>query len=238
MAYDPVKAHEYYLKYRKKGLKKGRKKGRKTASTKQKQTSLVGLSTAGLNDAGKMNWAMTKKDLQTEMNAALAKATTEEQKAEIRADYQGKALQALQRMKKDPAFAQGKKASAKGSSAKGSSAKGSSSKGKSDSSESKDKKDKKEKKKKKPYSTKKSIVLKSNTGTKSGSAGGSSSKSTTSKGLTEAQKAQRQALVNQANSLMQDVQSKIKNMSEADKKEAKKALKSTLDALRKRISKI
>ena len=28
MAYDAQKAHEYYLKYKKKGLKKGRKKGK------------------------------------------------------------------------------------------------------------------------------------------------------------------------------------------------------------------
>ena len=42
------------------------------------------------------------------MNVDLAKATTDEQKAEIRADYQGKALKALQDMKKDPSFAQTK----------------------------------------------------------------------------------------------------------------------------------
>lgn len=109
MAYDPVKAHEYYEKYRKKGLKKGRRKGRKrTTSSKIKKQSLLGLSTFGLNDAGKMNWAMAKKDLQDQMNAEIAKATTDEQKAEIRADYQGKALKALQDMKKDPSFAQAK----------------------------------------------------------------------------------------------------------------------------------
>lgn len=109
MAYDPVKAHEYYEKYRKKGLKKGRKKGKKkNTSSKVKKQNLLGLSTSGLNDAGKMNWAMAKKDLQDQMNADLAKATTDEQKAEIRADYQGKALKALQDMKKDPSFAQAK----------------------------------------------------------------------------------------------------------------------------------
>lgn len=109
MAYDPVKAHEYYEKYKKKGLKKGRKKGKKkTTSSKIKKQSLLGLSTSGLNDAGKMNWAMAKKDLQDQMNVDLAKATTDEQKAEIRADYQGKALKALQDMKKDPSFAQAK----------------------------------------------------------------------------------------------------------------------------------
>lgn len=109
MAYDPVKAHEYYEKYRKKGLKKGRKKGRKkTTSSKIKKQSLLGLSTSDLNDAGKMNWAMAKKDLQDQMNAELIKAATPEQRAEITKDYQNKALKALQDMKKDPSFAQAK----------------------------------------------------------------------------------------------------------------------------------
>lgn len=119
MAYDPVKAHEYYEKYRKKGLKKGRKKGRKKSTSKKvKQQTLIGLSTSGLNDAGKMNWAMAKKDLQDQMNAEIAKATTDEQKAEIRADYQDKALKTLQDMKKDPSFVQAK--SSKSSSKSGS----------------------------------------------------------------------------------------------------------------------
>lgn len=102
MAYDPVKAHEYYMEYKKKGKKKGRKKG------KGKQTSLVGLSTAGLSDAGKMNWALTKESLQNEMNKALAAATSDDEKAKIREDFQSRALQALQKMKSDPAFAKAK----------------------------------------------------------------------------------------------------------------------------------
>lgn len=106
MAYDPVKAHEYYEKYRKKGLKKGRKKG------KAKQTSLVGLSTAGLNDSGKMQWALTKESLQTEMNKALSEASSDEEKAKIRADFQNRALQALQGMKSDSSYAKPKKAKA------------------------------------------------------------------------------------------------------------------------------
>lgn len=228
MAYDPVKAHEYYMKYKKKGLKKGRKKGKgKTASTKQ--TSLVGLSTGGLNDAGKMNWAMTKKDLQAEMNAELAKATTEEQKAEIRADYQGRALQALQRMKKDPAFAQAKKASSKAGSAKAGSSK---SGGKSSGENNKEKE--KKKKGKKPKTSSKKIVLSSvpKTGT------GGVTSSSTSKALTAEQKAQRQKLYDQANSLIQEATAKLKNMTPQEKAKAKKTLKDAVSKLRTIASKI
>lgn len=230
MAYDPVKAHEYYMKYKKKGLKKGRKKGKgKTASTRQ--TSLVGLSTGGLNDAGKMNWAMTKKDLQAEMNAELAKATTDEQKAEIRADYQGRALQELQKMKKDPAFAQAKKAKAgkAGSSKAGSSKSGSKSSGSNG-------KTKKEKKAKtiKPKTSSKKIVLSSVPKT---STGGSKA-SSTSKAKTEEQKAQRQALFDQANSLIQEVSAKFKDMTPQEKTKAKKTLKDAVSKLRAIANKI
>ena len=41
MAYDKIKAHEYYIKYRKKGLKKGRRRKRtedSNASTTQRRT--------------------------------------------------------------------------------------------------------------------------------------------------------------------------------------------------------
>ena len=125
MAYDPVKAHEYYEKYRKKGLKKGRKKG------KAKQTTLVGLSTAGLNDSGKMQWALTKESLQTEMNKALSEASSDEEKAKIRADFQNRALQALQGMKSDSSYAKPKKAKAsKSSTSKSGSKKSTSSKSK------------------------------------------------------------------------------------------------------------
>ena len=127
MAYDPVKAHEYYEKYKKKGLKKGRKKGKKKAA-KGKQTNLVGLSNSGLNDTGKMQWAMAKEKLKTEMNAALAKAKTPEEKDKIRAEYQNKALEQLKQMKSNSSLAQAKKQKAAKSSSKGSSSKGSSSK--------------------------------------------------------------------------------------------------------------
>ena len=224
MAYDPVKAHEYYEKYKKKGLKKGRKKGKgKTTSTKQ--TSLVGLSTGGLNDAGKMNWAMTKKDLQAEMNAELAKATTDEQRAEIRADYQGKALQALQKMKSDPAFAQAKKAkAAKAGSSKGSSKSG----GKSSKDKSKKTKKAKTAKTSKGKTSSKPIVLSSTPKTSTGSTKASS----TSKTQTEEQKAQRQALFDQANNLIQEVSAKFKDMTPQEKATAKKALNNAVSKLR------
>lgn len=46
--YDPVKAHEYYENYRKKGLKKGRSK-----KTPEEQALAQRKSTKGLNDMGK-----------------------------------------------------------------------------------------------------------------------------------------------------------------------------------------
>lgn len=112
MAYDPAKAHEYYEKYRKKGLKKGRKKGtgrkkttggrrKKAATQKIKKESLIGLSNSGLNEAGKMQWAMQKKELQEKMNAELQAASSDEQKAEIRERYQSQALEALTKIKTD-----------------------------------------------------------------------------------------------------------------------------------------
>jgi hypothetical protein len=111
MAYDAQKAHEYYMKYRKKGLKKGRKTGTRKKSSSQKKESLVGLSTGGLNDSGKMAWAMKKKELQNQMNVDLAKARTPEERAKIQNDYQSKALAELQKMKSDPSTAKAKKAS-------------------------------------------------------------------------------------------------------------------------------
>lgn len=114
MAYDKVKAHEYYEKYRKKGLKKGRKKGKKktAAAKKRKSTkeSLVGLSSAGLNDAGKMQAALVKQDLKKKMNEALEKAGSEEEKAKVRQSYHALALQEFQKLKADSKYAQPKKA--------------------------------------------------------------------------------------------------------------------------------
>lgn len=122
MAYDPVKAHEYYINYRKKGLKKGRKKGKGKAA-KTPKSSLVGLGTAGLNDAGKMQWAMLKKELNEQMNAELDGVTDIQQRKDIISKYQNQALAALQKIKADPSYATPKKtrASSGGSSSKKSS---------------------------------------------------------------------------------------------------------------------
>lgn len=123
MAYDKEKAHEYYVKYRKKGLKKGRKKG----SSKKSSESIVGLSTAGLNDAGKMEVALLKQDLKKQMNTALSKATTDEEKAQIRREYQQKALEGVQKIKGDSQYAKPKaQKAAKATSAKASKSSGSS----------------------------------------------------------------------------------------------------------------
>lgn len=119
MAYDPAKAHEYYEKYRKKGLKKGREKGRKKTSS-QKTSSLVGLNTGGLNDRGKMLWAMRKKELQDEMNEKLAGVTDPDLRREIMEDAQSKAFHELQKMKSDPSMASTKKSGSKSSGSKSS----------------------------------------------------------------------------------------------------------------------
>lgn len=119
MAYDPVKAHEYYINYRKKGLKKGRKKG-KGKTTKTPKSSLVGLGTAGLNDAGKMQWAMLKKELNEQMNAELDGVTDIQQRKDIISRYQNQALAALQKIKADPGYATPKKAKASSGSSKSS----------------------------------------------------------------------------------------------------------------------
>lgn len=104
----------YYQEYKKKGLKKGRKKSskKKTSSKKGKKgksETLLGLSNSGLNDAGKMQWAMEKDNLSKQMNAELAKAKTPEERARIKQDYQNKALAALQKIKSDPKMAKAKK---------------------------------------------------------------------------------------------------------------------------------
>lgn len=134
MAYDKAKAHEYYLKYRKKGLLKGRKKGTavKTSTKKKgkskktakgKQENLVGLSTAGLNDAGRMQAALTKDKLKKEMNEKLAKETDPAKRDAIRNEYQQKALAATNALKNDPTMAKAK-ASGKSGGSKGSSKSG------------------------------------------------------------------------------------------------------------------
>ena len=102
MAYDAAKAHEYYIKYRKKGLKKGRKKG---SGTKSSTKSLVGVSTAGLNSDGKIEAALVKEKIKAEMNEALKKATTDAERDQIRREYSKKAVAEMNRLKSDPKYA-------------------------------------------------------------------------------------------------------------------------------------
>ena len=115
MAYDKQKAHEYYIKYRKKGLLKGRKKGKAKTKGKAKiakQESLVGVSTSGLNEKGKIEAALIKDDMKKQMNAALSKATTDEERQQIKRDYSLKAVQAINDLKNSSDYAQPKKAKA------------------------------------------------------------------------------------------------------------------------------
>lgn len=142
MAYDPVKAHEYYEKYVKKGLKKGRNK-KSTEDTKKKSTkkkgstkkaaksSLIGFSTSGLNDQGKIEATLLKEKITNEMNAALAKETTAEGKEKIRREYSQKGIEAVNKLKSDSKYAAATKTSTKSSgstkSSSGSSSKSSSS---------------------------------------------------------------------------------------------------------------
>lgn len=113
-------AKEYYEKYRKKGVKKGRKKGKKS------NTGLLGVSTSGLNTDGAVEASVIKDRIKKEMNEALSKAKTEEEKVAIRKEYAKKANDEIAKLKADPKFAKAK--SSKGSSSKGSSSKGSGSK--------------------------------------------------------------------------------------------------------------
>lgn len=90
---------EYYQKYTKKGLKKGRKKGSKKKSSSK---SLLAQSTSGLSAEGKMQAALIKEDFKKQMNDALSKAKTDEERNQIRLDYSRKALAAIEKLKSDP----------------------------------------------------------------------------------------------------------------------------------------
>lgn len=133
MAYDKVKAHEYYMNYRKKGLLKGRKKGKgKTKGTgkgKAKSATLTGVSSSGLTDAGKLEADLIKNRVGKEMQAALANAKTDEDKIRIKHAYQQKAKAEIENLKKDPKY--GVQKAAKGSSGGSSKSSGGSSGGKS-----------------------------------------------------------------------------------------------------------
>ena len=100
MAYDPVKAHEYYMKYRKKGLKKGRKKGR--------TVSLRGVSAYGLNSDGAVEAAYIKERLKAEMNAKLKGAKTDAERMAIQKEYAKKANAEIAKLKADPKYAKAK----------------------------------------------------------------------------------------------------------------------------------
>lgn len=106
MAYDAAAAHEYYIKYRKKGLKKGRKKG--TSKVKSGTTSLLGTSIAGFNDEGRIQAALIKDKLKKEMNEALKKASSDEEKEKIRIEYSRKAVQQIAALKNNAQYAKPK----------------------------------------------------------------------------------------------------------------------------------
>lgn len=129
MAYDKAKAHEYYIKYRKKGLKKGRKKSTKKSTT-SKTSSLLGTSTSGLNDEGRIEAAAIKDRYKKQMNEALAKATTDAEKEKIRVEYSKRAQREIAALKSNPKFTTAKKSSSSGSKASAKKSSGSSSGGK------------------------------------------------------------------------------------------------------------
>lgn len=70
--YDPVKAHEYYVKHRKlKGRKKG--KGRKKSASKTNRLSLTNLNESGLSAANKAKASINieKKEFNKKLSEAL-----------------------------------------------------------------------------------------------------------------------------------------------------------------------
>lgn len=116
---------EYYQKYTKQKKKKGRKKGSKKKSSSQ---SLLGQNTSGLNDEGKMQATLIKEEFKKQMNEALAKAKTDEEKNQIRLDYSKRALAAIEKLKSDPKYAKAKTSKSKSSGGKSSGGSKSSSK--------------------------------------------------------------------------------------------------------------
>ena len=127
MAYDKVKAHQYYMEYRKKGLLKGRKKGKgkakKGSSKKGKSESLVGVSSSGLNTDGAIEAKAIKDSMKKQMNEALKNAKTDAEKKAIIADYSKKTASAIEGLKKDPKYAKAKAQKASASKSKSGGAK-------------------------------------------------------------------------------------------------------------------
>lgn len=131
--YDPVKAHEYYINYRKKGLLKGRKK-----KTPQEIALARRKSTKGLNEMGKAVAQMVKDQIIAERKSAYKtinkavndklkvlrkqykeqglskeeikqkvaeiRATVKEYKKKIKAAFDEKYYQELDKIKKDGQF--------------------------------------------------------------------------------------------------------------------------------------
>lgn len=122
-----AKAHEYYMEYRKKGKKKGRKKGsgKKTSGKKGAQTGLLGVTSSGLNAEGTIEAAAIKDRVKKEMNEALGKAKTDEEKMAIRKEYANKANSEIAKLKADPKFAKAKATKGSSKSSGGSKSSGS-----------------------------------------------------------------------------------------------------------------
>ena len=210
MTYDKDKAHEYYIKYRKKGLLKGRGSG-KTEKTKgkkgsKKKTSLVGISTSGLNDAGRMQAALVKEKITSEMNDALSKAKTDAEKEQIRQEYQNKALTEIQKLKSDGQYAQAKKEKASKSTGGSSKSSGGS-------------------------ASKSSGSSKSGTSTKASSkttdTGAKTTENATAKKLQES--------VDKLNSLMTGLSDKIAKMTDEQKAETKDILTNIISELKNQL---
>ena len=233
MAYDPIKAHEYYEKYVKKGIKKGRKKGssdtKKKGSKKKgsakaaKKASLVGVSTSGLNGAGKIEAALVREKITKEMNDALAKETTDEGKEKVRREYSLKAQAEMDKLKKDPKYAQPTKTKKEGSSKSGSSKSSKSDSAKSEST-----------------NTNKGIVSVRATQPRQSSGGKGVSVnhtkvSTGNKTLTQQEISERQNMVNNVNDLISDIRDRIGNMTVEERKAAKKKVQDAVKAVRDRI---
>lgn len=117
MAYDAQKAHEYYEKYRKKGILKGRSKGKKRSSSTKKKSGLLGVSTAGLNDAGKIEAALIKEKIAAELAQALSGASDKD-RDNIRREYSRKAQQEIAALKNKKEYAKPKKSKKKASTKK------------------------------------------------------------------------------------------------------------------------
>lgn len=104
--YDPVKAHEYYEKYRKKGLSKKR------------------TSTAGLSEEGKAAAAEVKDRLTEELNAALKGLPRKSPKRQALRDAMNeKYAQELEKIRQDQSMVKQKEAKASKGKAKSSKAK-------------------------------------------------------------------------------------------------------------------